>query len=97
MPRTVQDRGRNPELVEPQAFRGLEVESARLKRKVAQQAREDSPAHAYALETAVMPLLGKNAVVWVIRDRTFRNRSQVRCVAEMIGMNVRVKNERQIA
>ncbi len=36
MPWTVQDRGRNSELVEPQAFRGLKVESVRLKRKVAQ-------------------------------------------------------------
>jgi hypothetical protein len=36
MPWSVQDGARNSKLVEPQAFRGLDVDSARLKRKVAQ-------------------------------------------------------------
>jgi hypothetical protein len=44
-----------------------------------------------------MRLLGEDAVVWVIGHGTFRGCSQVRCVAEMIRMNMRVKNERQIA
>jgi hypothetical protein len=44
-----------------------------------------------------MRLLGEDAVVWVIGHGAFRSCSQVRCVAEMIGMNMRMKNERQIA
>ena len=44
----------------------------------------------------MMPLLGEDAVVWVIGHRTFRNCSKVGCVAEMIGMNMRMQNERQI-
>jgi hypothetical protein len=44
-----------------------------------------------------MRLLGEDAVVWVIGHGTFHGCSQVRCVAEMIGMNMRMKNERQIA
>ena len=58
--------------------------------------RQYPPAHANALEPAVVALLSKNAVIRVIGNGAFRGRSQIDRIAEMIGMNVCVKNEPQI-
>ena len=58
--------------------------------------RQDAPASANALESAVVALFGKSAVSGVIGNGAFRGRSQSDRIAEMIGMNVCVKDEPQI-
>lgn len=96
MPRSVEDRGGDSKLVEPLALRGRQVDADGLKRKITQEMRQYPPAHANALEPAVVALLSKNAVSRVIGNGAFRGRSQIDSIAEMIGMNVCVKDEPQI-
>lgn len=97
MPRSVEYRGCDPKLVESLALIGRQVDADGLKRTIAQEVRQYAPAHANALEAAVVTLLGKNAVIGVIGNGAFRGRRQMDRIAEMVGMNVRVKDEPQIA
>lgn len=96
MPRSVEDRGCDPKLVESLAVIGRQVDADGLKRTIAQEVRQYAPAHANALEAAVVTLLGKNAVIGVIGNGAFRGRSQIDRIAEVVGMNVRVKDEPKI-
>lgn len=97
VPRSVEDRGCDPKLVEPLALRRRQVDADGLKGNVTHEVRRYAPTHANALEPAVVALLGKNAVVGVIGNGAFRGRSQIDRIAAMVGMNVRVKDEFQIA